>query len=132
MINPGQEVVSHNLETVERLYRLVRPQAKYARSLEQTKRTKEFGKRTKSGIMLGLGETREEVIETLHDLRANDVDVVTIGQYLQPSKKHLPVKQFIMPDQFKEYKDIGLELGFRHVESSALVRSSYKAQKHIN
>jgi lipoic acid synthetase len=89
-------------------------------------------RRTKSGIMLGLGEKREEVIETLHDLRSNDVDVVTIGQYLQPSKKHLPVKQFINPDQFDEYKAIGLDLGFRHVESSALVRSSYKAQKHIN
>ena len=82
--------------------------------------------------MLGLGETREEVIETLHDLRANDVDVVTIGQYLQPSKKHLPVKQFVLPQQFDEYKQIGLDLGFRHVESSALVRSSYKAHKHIN
>ncbi len=82
--------------------------------------------------MLGLGETREEVIETLHDLRANDVDVVTIGQYLQPSQKHLPVKQFILPQQFEEYQQIGLDLGFRHVESSALVRSSYKAQKHIH
>ena len=89
-------------------------------------------RRTKSGIMLGLGETRDEVIETLHDLKNAKVDVVTIGQYLQPSKKHLPVKHFIMPDQFEEYKNIGLELGFRHVESSALVRSSYKAQKHIN
>ena len=82
--------------------------------------------------MLGLGETREEIIETLHDLKANDVDVVTIGQYLQPSKKHLPVKQFINPEQFDEYKQIGLDLGFRHVESSALVRSSYHAQKHIH
>ena len=89
-------------------------------------------RRTKSGIMLGLGEVREEVIQTLHDLRKNDVDVVTIGQYLQPSKKHLPVQRFINPDEFDEYKTIGLELGFRHVESSALVRSSYKAQKHIN
>jgi len=89
-------------------------------------------RRTKSGIMLGLGEAREEVIETLHDLRQNEVDVVTIGQYLQPSKKHLPVQRFINPDEFEEYKEIGLNLGFRHVESSALVRSSYKAQKHIN
>jgi lipoic acid synthetase len=89
-------------------------------------------RRTKSGIMLGLGEAREEVMETLHDLRENDVDVVTIGQYLQPSKKHLPVKRFINPDEFKEYEEIGRSLGFRHVESSALVRSSYKAQKHIN
>ena len=89
-------------------------------------------RRTKSGIMLGLGETREEVIETLEDLRKNQVDVVTIGQYLQPSKKHLAVKDFITPEQFKEFEEIGLGLGFRHVESSALVRSSYKAQKHIN
>ena len=89
-------------------------------------------RRTKSGIMLGLGETKEEVIETLHDLRNANVDVVTIGQYLQPSKKHLSVKRFVTPDEFDEYKNIGLSLGFRHVESSALVRSSYKAQKHIN
>lgn len=89
-------------------------------------------RRTKSGIMLGLGEREEEVIQTLKDLRAAGVDVVTIGQYLQPSKKHLPVKQFITPDQFKKYEEVGLDLGFRHVESSALVRSSYKAQKHIN
>lgn len=93
---------------------------------------KQGQRRTKSGIMLGLGETQEEVIETLHDLKNNEVDVVTIGQYLQPSKKHLPVKQFINPDTFEKYKKIGLDLGFRHVESSALVRSSYHAQKHIN
>jgi lipoic acid synthetase len=89
-------------------------------------------RRTKSGIMLGLGEAREEVVQTLHDLRENEVDVVTIGQYLQPTKKHLPVQRYINPEEFEEYKNIGLELGFRHVESSALVRSSYKAQKHIN
>jgi len=100
--------------------------------MDVLKYLKESGqRRTKSGIMLGLGETREEVIETLHELKDSKVDVVTIGQYLQPTKKHLPVKKFIMPDQFDEYKQIGLELGFRHVESSALVRSSYKAQKHI-
>jgi lipoic acid synthetase len=89
-------------------------------------------RRTKSGIMLGLGETKEEVIETLHDLKKANVDVVTIGQYLQPSKKHLSVKRFVTPDEFDEYRNIGLSLGFKHVESSALVRSSYKAQKHIN
>ncbi|MGA9324877.1 MAG: lipoyl synthase [Salegentibacter sp.] len=127
------EVVSHNMETVKRLTREVRIQAKYERSLEVLKYLKQQGvNRTKSGIMLGLGEKEDEVIETLHDLRAAEVDVVTIGQYLQPSKKHLPVKQFITPDQFKKYEEIGLDLGFRHVESSALVRSSYKAQKHIN
>ncbi|APG61276.1 lipoyl synthase [Christiangramia salexigens] len=127
------EVVSHNMETVRRLTREVRIQAKYDRSLAVLKYLKDNGiKRTKSGIMLGLGEQEEEVIQTLKDLREAGVDVVTIGQYLQPSKKHLPVKQFITPDQFKKYETIGLELGFRHVESSALVRSSYKAQKHIN
>ena len=127
------EVVSHNMETVKRLTREVRIQAKYDRSLAVLKYLKDSGiKRTKSGIMLGLGEQEEEVIQTLKDLREAGVDVVTIGQYLQPSKKHLPVKQFITPDQFKKYEEIGLDLGFRHVESSALVRSSYKAQKHIN
>jgi len=133
IIKVAPEVVSHNIETVKRLTREVRIQAKYERSLGVLKYLKQQGqRRTKSGIMLGLGETREEVIATLQDLRSNDVDVVTIGQYLQPSKKHLPVKHFITPDQFKEYETIGLDLGFRHVESSALVRSSYKAQKHIN
>ncbi|SHF47242.1 lipoic acid synthetase [Salegentibacter echinorum] len=127
------EVVSHNMETVKRLTRQVRIQAKYDRSLEVLRYLKQQGvNRTKSGIMLGLGEREEEVIQTLHDLRDADVDVVTIGQYLQPSKKHLPVKQFITPDQFKKYEAIGLDLGFRHVESSALVRSSYKAHKHID
>jgi lipoyl synthase len=127
------QVISHNIETVRRLTREVRIQAKYDRSLGVLKYLKEQGqRRTKSGIMLGLGETREEVIETLHDLKNANVDIVTIGQYLQPSKKHLPVEQFITPDQFKEYEAIGLDLDFRHVESSALVRSSYKAQKHIN
>ncbi|SFU62330.1 lipoic acid synthetase [Pustulibacterium marinum] len=127
------EVVSHNMETVRRLTREVRIQAKYDRSLEVLRYLKDQGiNRTKSGIMLGLGETEKEVIETLEDLRKNNVDVVTIGQYLQPSKKHLPVKQFITPDQFQKYETIGKELGFRHVESSALVRSSYKAHKHID
>lgn len=133
IIEVAPEVVSHNMETVKRLTREVRIQAKYDRSLAVLKYLKDNGiRRTKSGIMLGLGEQEEEVIQTLKDLREAGVDVVTIGQYLQPSKKHLPVKQFITPDQFKKYEQIGLELGFRHVESSALVRSSYKAQKHIN
>ncbi|SDS61415.1 lipoyl synthase [Gramella sp. MAR_2010_147] len=133
IIEVAPEVVSHNMETVKRLTREVRIQAKYDRSLAVLKYLKDNGiRRTKSGIMLGLGEQEEEVIQTLKDLREAGVDVVTIGQYLQPSKKHLPVKQFITPDQFQKYEKIGLELGFRHVESSALVRSSYKAQKHIN
>ncbi len=132
IVTANPEVVSHNIETVRRLTREVRIQAKYDRSMQVLKYLKNKGiNRTKSGIMLGLGETETEVIETLQDLRANNVDVVTIGQYLQPSKKHLPVKQFITPGQFEKYEKIGLELGFRHVESGALVRSSYKAQKHI-
>ncbi|MDV7188059.1 lipoyl synthase [Lutibacter sp. TH_r2] len=126
------EVISHNLETVRRLTREVRIQAKYDRSLEVLKYMKDQGqRRTKSGIMLGLGETEQEVIETLQDLANAKVDIVTIGQYLQPSKKHLPVQAFITPEQFKKYEEIGLKMGFRHVESSALVRSSYKAQKHL-
>ncbi|WP_103865694.1 lipoyl synthase [Aquimarina sp. I32.4] len=126
------EVVSHNMETVKRLTREVRIQAKYEQSLQVLKYLKDNGiRRTKSGIMLGLGEKEEEVVQVLKDLRSVNLDVVTIGQYLQPSKKHLPVKQFITPDQFKKYEEIGLEMGFRHVESSALVRSSYKAQKHL-
>ena len=129
-VNP--EVVSHNMETVKRLTREVRIQAKYERSLGVLKYLKEQGiQRTKTGIMLGLGETESEVIQTLEDLREAKLDIVTIGQYLQPSKRHLPVKQFITPDQFKKYETIGLEIGFRHVESGALVRSSYKAQKHL-
>lgn len=132
IIDVAPEVVSHNMETVKRLTREVRIQAKYDRSLEVLRYLKAEGiNRTKSGIMLGLGEKEEEVIQTLEDLRSVNVDVVTIGQYLQPSKKHLPVQTFITPDQFKKYETIGKELGFRHVESSALVRSSYKAQKHL-
>ena len=132
IIEVHPEVVSHNMETVKRLTREVRIQAKYERSLGVLKYLKDQGiTRTKSGIMLGLGEREDEVIQTLHDLRGVDLDIVTIGQYLQPSKKHLPVKQFITPDQFKKYEEIGLDLGFRHVESGALVRSSYKAQKHL-
>ena len=127
------EVISHNMETVRRLTREVRIQAKYDRSLGVLKYLKDNGqRRTKTGLMLGLGESRDEVIETLQDLKKVNVDVVTIGQYLQPSKMHLPIKEFISPEQFKEYENIGIDLGFRHVESSALVRSSYKAQKHIN
>lgn len=132
IIREKPEVVSHNMETVRRLTREVRIQAKYDQSLEVLKYLKDQGiNRTKSGIMLGLGETEEEVIQTMKDLRDVNLDVLTIGQYLQPSKKHLPVKQFILPEQFEKYEQLGLEMGFRHVESSALVRSSYKAQKHL-
>jgi len=132
IVRANPEVVSHNMETVKRLTRAVRIQAKYEKSLEVLAYLKKAGiNRTKSGIMLGLGEREEEVIETLKDLRNAQVDVVTIGQYLQPSKNHLPVTEFITPEQFKKYETIGLEMGFRHVESGALVRSSYKAHKHM-
>ncbi|WP_456376434.1 lipoyl synthase [Lutibacter sp.] len=126
------EVISHNLETVRRLTREVRIQAKYDRSLEVLKYMKEQGqRRTKSGIMLGLGETEAEVIETMQDLANAKVDILTIGQYLQPSKKHLPVVEFITPEQFNKYNEIGMKMGFKYVESGALVRSSYKAQRHL-
>lgn len=132
IIEVAPEVVSHNLETVRRLTREVRIQAKYDRSLEVLTYLKDSGlRRTKSGIMLGLGETEAEVLETMQDLVNAKVDVLTIGQYLQPSKKHLTVKEFITPEQFLKYEEIGLKMGFKHVESGALVRSSYKAQKHL-
>jgi len=132
IIAVSPEVVSHNLETVRRLTREVRIQAKYDRSLEVLAYLKAQGiKRTKSGIMLGLGETETEVIESMNDLKQVNVDIITIGQYLQPSKKHLPIFEYIRPEQFKKYEEIGLKMGFRHVESGALVRSSYKAQKHL-
>ena len=132
IVQVAPEVVSHNIETVRRMTRKVRVQAKYDTSLEVLRYLKEEGiQRTKSGIMLGIGEREEEVMEALHDLRKVNVDVVTIGQYLQPSKKHLPVQQFITPDVFKKLEVFALDLGFRHVESGPLVRSSYKAHKHI-
>jgi lipoic acid synthetase len=131
MISAGQEIVSHNMETVQRLYRLVRPQAKYDRSLEQIQRTKAFGKRTKSGIMVGLGETRDEVSKTMDDLVAHGCDVLTIGQYLQPTKMHLDVAEFVHPDTFAFYKEEGLRRGFDYVESGPLVRSSYHAERHL-
>ena len=133
IIEANPEVISHNIETVRRLTREVRIQAKYDRSMAVLKYLKDNGaRRTKSGIMLGLGETESEVLETLHDLRNAKVDVVTIGQYLQPSKRHLPVKEFIEPTKFNFYKEFAKDLGFIHVESGPLVRSSYKAKKHIN
>ena len=131
MITGGQELVSHNLETVRSLYRRVRPQAKYDRSLEQIKRTKEAGLRTKSGIMLGLGETKDEVLVAMDDLRAHDCDVITLGQYLQPTKMHIEVAEYIHPDIFAFYKEEGDKRGFSFVESGPLVRSSYHAERHI-
>ena len=132
IIDVAPEVVSHNMETVRRLTKKVRIQAKYDRSLDVLRFLNEGGIKTKSGIMLGLGETEAEVVETMHDLREVGVSIMTIGQYLQPSKKHLSVLEFITPAQFNKYRDIGLSLGFQHVESSPLVRSSYHAEKHIN
>jgi lipoic acid synthetase len=132
MIDGGQEVVSHNMETVGRLYRMVRPQARYDRSLEQIKRTKEAGKRTKSGIMLGLGETKEELYKAMDDLVANGLHILTLGQYLQPTKLHLEVAEFIHPDTFEMYRAEGLKRGLRYVEAGPLVRSSYHAERHVN
>ena len=131
MICGGQEVVSHNMETVERLYRKIRPQAKYERSLEQIQRTKAFGKRTKSGIMVGLGETREEVLRIMDDLASHGCDVLTIGQYLQPTKMHVEVAEFIQPETFALYREEGMRRGFNFVESGPLVRSSYHAERHL-
>ncbi len=131
MISAGQEVVSHNMETVKRLYRNVRPQAKYERSLEQIQRTKDYGQRTKSGIMLGLGETEDEVIEIMQDLYNHGLDVLTLGQYLQPTKMHHEIIEYIHPEQFKKYETIGYEMGYDWVESGPLVRSSYHAEKHL-
>ncbi|MBK6838804.1 MAG: lipoyl synthase [Bacteroidetes bacterium] len=131
MIDVRPEVISHNLETVRRLTKQVRIQAKYDRSLEVLKRISAAGISAKSGIMLGLGETRDEVVESMQDLRKSDVSILTLGQYLQPTKEHLEVVEFIHPDIFKEYKSIGMELGFRYVESGPLVRSSYHAEKHL-
>jgi lipoyl synthase len=131
MISGGQEVVSHNMETVKRLYRMVRPQAKYERSLEQIQRTKTYGKRTKTGIMLGLGETKTDVLEAMDHLVEHGCDVLTLGQYLQPTKMHIEVAEYIHPDLFAEYREIGLAKGFDYVESGPLVRSSYHSERHV-
>lgn len=131
VLNEKPEVVSHNLETVRRLTKKVRVQAKYDRSLEALHRINRAGLRTKSGVMLGLGEEKDEVLQTMEDLLRNGVHILTLGQYLQPTKQHLPVAEFIHPDVFAEYKSIGLQMGFRYVESGPLVRSSYHAERHL-
>ncbi len=131
IIQVAPEIVSHNLETVRRLTKEVRIQAKYDRSLEVLRRLRQGGMKTKSGVMLGLGETFDEVVETMDDLRSVGCQVLTLGQYLQPTPKHLPVVEFIHPDVFSELKEIGLQKGFRFVESGPLVRSSYHAEKHL-
>jgi lipoic acid synthetase len=131
IIDVAPEIVSHNLETVRRLTKQVRIQAKYDRSLELLLRLKKGGMHTKSGLMLGLGESEQEILETMQDLRNVGVEVLTLGQYLQPTLKHLPVVEFINPEKFEYYKIKGLEIGFRYVESGPLVRSSYHAEKHL-
>ncbi len=131
IIDVAPEIVSHNLETVRRLTKEVRIQAKYDRSLEVLFRLKKGGMQTKSGLMLGIGETHEEIIESMEDLRSVNVDVLTLGQYLQPTPRHLPVIEFVTPERFQEYKELGLKMGFRYVESGPLVRSSYRAEKHL-
>lgn len=131
IINVAPEVVSHNLETVRRLTKQVRIQAKYDRSLEVLMRLRKAGIRTKSGVMLGLGETVQEVLETMEDLRSVDCQVLTLGQYLQPTPKHLPVAEFVHPDVFAMLREEGLKMGFMFVESGPLVRSSYHAEKHV-
>ena len=131
IIEVAPEIVSHNIETVRRLTKKIRIQAKYNRSLELLLRLKKGGMKTKSGLMLGLGETEQEVIETMQDLRSVEVDILTLGQYLQPTPKHAEVKDFITPEKFDEYQKLGLEMGFRFVESGPLVRSSYHAEKHL-
>jgi lipoic acid synthetase len=131
IIDAAPEIVSHNLETVRRLTKQVRIQAKYDRSLEVLMRLKKGGMRTKSGVMLGLGETEQEVLETIEDLASVGTDILTLGQYLQPTPKHLPVMEFITPEKFAEYREIALSKGFRYVESGPLVRSSYHAEKHL-
>jgi lipoic acid synthetase len=131
VIDEKPEVLSHNLETVRRLTKQVRVQAKYDRSLEVLKRISESGLRTKSGIMLGLGEEEDEILQSMNDLVTNGVHILTLGQYLQPTKEHLPVVEFVHPDRFKKYKEIGMQMGFRYVESGPLVRSSYHAERHL-
>ena len=131
IIDVAPEVVSHNLETVERLTKKVRIQAKYHRSLEALRRLKDGGMRTKSGIMLGLGETKDEVLQSLQDLADNGIDVVTLGQYLQPTPKHLPVVRFVHPDEFAEFREAGYKMGIDYVESGPLVRSSYHSERHV-
>ena len=132
MMEGGQEVVSHNMETVERLYRPVRPQAKYDRSLEELRRIREAGKRSKSGIMLGLGETDDEVYKAMDDLAETGLVILTLGQYLQPTKMHHEVIEFVHPEKFDHFREEGIKRGIKYVESGPLVRSSYHAERHVN
>lgn len=132
LVDARPDILNHNTETVPRLYPTVRPQAKYTRSLQLLERGKQWGMVTKSGLMLGLGETTEEIVEVMSDLRAVSCDILTLGQYLQPSREHLPVHRYVHPDEFTMLKERGISMGFRHVESGPLVRSSYHAAMHIS
>jgi lipoic acid synthetase len=131
VLDAGPDILNHNLETVPRLYRTVRPQANYRQSLEVLSRAKAKGFVTKTGMMLGIGERTEEVIEAMKDVREMKCDILTLGQYLRPTKEHLPVDRYVHPDEFKMLKDLGMEMGFKHVESGPLVRSSYHAERHV-
>jgi lipoyl synthase len=131
VVDSAPDILNHNVETIPRLYSVVRPQAKYERSLEVLKYFKEHGLVTKSGMMVGIGEEPDEVLEVMKDLRTSRVDILTIGQYLQPTKEHLPIDRYVTPDEFKMYKQKGLEMGFKFVESGPLVRSSYHADEQI-
>jgi len=131
VLDAKPDVLNHNVETVPRIYRIVRPQAKYPQSLELLHRAKKRGFLTKSGMMVGIGEEPDEVLQVMRDLREVECDILTIGQYLQPTKNHLPIERFVHPDEFTMYREEGKKMGFRHVESGPLVRSSYHAEKHV-
>ena len=131
VVDAGPDILNHNIETVPRLYSVVRPQARYERSLEVLKYFKEYGLVTKTGVMVGIGEKPEEIIEVMKDMRKSDVDILTVGQYLQPTKEHLPIDRYVTPDEFEMYRKNGLKMGFKYVESGPLVRSSYHADEQI-
>jgi lipoic acid synthetase len=131
VLDAQPDVLNHNIETVPRLYRTVRPQAHYHRTLELLERAKQRGFTTKTGLMVGLGETADEVLDVMADLRAVECDIFTIGQYLQPTKNHLPVERYVHPDEFAMYRTKGMAMGFKHVQSSPLTRSSYHAEQHV-
>lgn len=131
IIDAHPDILNHNTETVPSLYRKVRPQGKYQWTLDLLQEAKRQGMTTKTGIMLGLGESREELLQTMRDLAERKLDILTLGQYLQPTKKHLPVERFVTPEEFDELRIIGLNMGFRYVESGPLVRSSYHAERHV-
>ena len=129
---PRPDILNHNMETVRRMYKVVRPQAKYDRSIELLRRCKDQGLRIKTGIMVGIGETDEEVTQVMQDIvDGSKCDILTIGQYLQPTRNHLPITRWVTPEQFAEYKRIGEQIGFGHVESGPLVRSSYHAEEQV-